>query len=121
MVLLLGAVGTYGVLASTVSARQREIGIRLALGATPRAVGRLVWRDAGTLCALALLIGAPLAAAAASRAETLLFGTGTSDALAQLVVLAVMIVSAMAAAVAAGLAGDAHRPAARHQGRVGMK
>jgi predicted permease len=98
VVLVLGAVGTYGVLASTVSARQREIGIRLALGATPRSVGRLVWRDAGRLCGWALVIGVPLSAAAASRADHLLFGTGTRDVGAQLAVLAVMTLSAIAAA-----------------------
>ncbi|MGI8671343.1 MAG: ADOP family duplicated permease, partial [Luteitalea sp.] len=61
VVLLLGAIGTYGVLASSVSSRRRELGIRLALGASPRSVSRLVFRDATKLCAVSLLIGAPLA------------------------------------------------------------
>jgi predicted permease len=98
IVLVLGAVGTYGVLASTVAARHREIGIRLALGATPHSVGHLVWRDAGRLCLLALAIGAPASLAATSSADHLLFGTGTRDVVAHLAVLAVMVVSAIVAA-----------------------
>jgi len=57
----LAAVGLYGLLAYTMARRTREIGIRMALGATPRAVVRMVLGDAGTLIAGGLVIGTPLA------------------------------------------------------------
>lgn len=55
--LLLAALGTYGVLAYLVSARAREFGIRLALGATPWTVHSMVLRDGGTLVLVGLAAG----------------------------------------------------------------
>jgi len=57
----LAAVGLYGLLAYTIVRRTREIGIRMALGATPRGVVRMVLGDAGMLIAGGLVIGTPLA------------------------------------------------------------
>jgi ABC-type antimicrobial peptide transport system permease subunit len=57
----LAAVGLYGLLAYTIARRTREIGIRMALGATPRGVVRMVLGDAGMLIAGGLVIGTPLA------------------------------------------------------------
>jgi len=59
--LLLAAIGLYGVMAAVVRDGTREIGIRMALGATPRGVVRMVLGDAGTLIAGGLVIGTPLA------------------------------------------------------------
>jgi putative ABC transport system permease protein len=98
VVLLLGAIGTYGVLANTVSARRRELGIRLALGAAPRSVRRLVWLDAARLCGVGMALGIPLSLVAAQSAKHLLFGTSSRDVVAQVAVLGVMIVVALAAA-----------------------
>jgi len=58
----LAAIGLYGLLAYTVARRTREIGIRMALGATPRGMVRMVLRNAGGLIAGGLAIGLPLSA-----------------------------------------------------------
>jgi ABC-type antimicrobial peptide transport system permease subunit len=58
---VLAAIGIYGLLAYTVTRRINEIGIRVALGATPDDVTQMVLRDAlGMVCA-GLVIGAPIA------------------------------------------------------------
>src|SRR5262249_2758693 len=57
LALVMAAVGSYGVLSSSVSQRNREIGIRMALGAMPGAVVRLVLRQGMTLVGLGILVG----------------------------------------------------------------
>jgi putative ABC transport system permease protein len=58
---VLTAIGLYGLLAYTVARRINEIGIRMALGATPGNVTRMVLRDALGMVLVGLAIGAPLA------------------------------------------------------------
>jgi predicted permease len=58
---LLAAIGLYGLLSYTVARRINEIGIRMALGATPGAVMRIVLADALGMVAVGLVMGAPLA------------------------------------------------------------
>jgi putative ABC transport system permease protein len=62
LALLLVSVGIYGVIASTVNQRTREIGIRLALGAHRRDILLMVLKNGMKLAAIGLLVGLPLSA-----------------------------------------------------------
>ena len=70
----LAAIGLYGVMAFQVTSRSREIGIRMALGADRRQVVRLVMRQAIVVVMLGVVIGVPLALAAAAALRSLLYG-----------------------------------------------
>jgi len=72
--ILLAAVGLHGLLAFSVAARTREIGVRFALGATPGRVMRLVVGRGLVLAAFGIGVGLILAAWAASTLQALLFG-----------------------------------------------
>ena len=58
---LLAAIGLFGLLAYTVARRTKEIGIRVALGASRRRVSRMVAMSAGWVVSVGLLLGAPAA------------------------------------------------------------
>jgi putative ABC transport system permease protein len=77
----LAAIGLYGVMAYTVTRRIREIGIRIALGATQGRVAWLILREVALLAGAGLLVGAPLAFALGRAAESLLFGVKAGDPL----------------------------------------
>jgi predicted lysophospholipase L1 biosynthesis ABC-type transport system permease subunit len=72
--LALAAVGLFGLLSRGVVMRRREIGIRMALGARPANVMRLVLAQGGGLVAAGLVVGLPLAVGAARLMSNLLFG-----------------------------------------------
>jgi len=77
----MGVLGVYGVQSTFVASRTREIAIRLAVGAEPRAVGRLFLRD-GVALGLAGAVAGLMASLAAARAlTTMLFGVGPADPL----------------------------------------
>jgi putative ABC transport system permease protein len=79
LALALGAVGVYGVMAHLVTQRTREIGIRIALGAVPREILRLVLSQGVGLAVVGIAVGL-LGALAASRLLTrLLFETEPTD------------------------------------------
>jgi predicted permease len=77
----LAAIGLYGVMAYTVTRRIREIGIRVALGATQGRVVWLIMREVALLAGAGLLAGAPLAFALGRAAESLLFEVKAGDPL----------------------------------------
>jgi len=79
LALLLAAVGTYGVMAYSVSQRTHEIGIRMALGAERRDVLRLVLRRTLTLASAGVLIGAAGALAVTRVLEKFLYEVKPND------------------------------------------
>jgi ABC-type antimicrobial peptide transport system permease subunit len=81
LALLLAVVGLYGVKSYVVSQRTREIGIRMALGARPRDVMRLVVMEGALLSAVGLAIGLPLAALLGYALSSLLYDVKPLDPL----------------------------------------
>jgi putative ABC transport system permease protein len=79
LALVLAAVGIYAVMAFYVAQRRHEIGIRLALGASRRAVLRLLVGQAGRLSMVGVAIGLVLAVALAKLMESALFGIVSAD------------------------------------------
>jgi len=79
LALVLACIGIYGVLAYSVSQRLREIGIRLALGATPGAILREVLGSGLGLSALGLLIGLVAALGLTRYLEALLYSVRPTD------------------------------------------
>jgi predicted permease len=77
--LLLGAVGLYGVMAYSVSLRRRELGIRMALGARPADINRMVSLQGLRLAGVGILIGTACALAAAQWLRGLLYGVSPTD------------------------------------------
>ena len=72
--LLLAALGVYGVMSHGVAQRQREIGVRLALGASPGGIGRMILSEAGRLAIAGALLGLVGAMAIGQVLSRLLFG-----------------------------------------------
>jgi len=79
--LLLAGLGLYGLVAYSVGRRTREIGVRVALGARPHHVARLVLGEGLRLALLGLALGLAVSLAGARLLSNLLFGVGPSDAL----------------------------------------
>jgi ABC-type antimicrobial peptide transport system permease subunit len=77
--LLLSAIGIYGVMAYTVSRRTREVGVRMALGARPADILKLVFGESMTLTLLGLGLGLLGACAVTRVMKTLLFGVSSTD------------------------------------------
>ena len=79
LALLLAGLGLYGVTLYAVSRRRTEIGIRMALGAAPRGVVRLVLSRVTLLVGIGVLVGAGVSVWAAKFVETLLYGLEPRD------------------------------------------
>lgn len=93
LALVLGMLGIYGVLAHLVTARTREIGIRMAIGASPGAIARLVLKQSMAPVMVGLAAGLAGSLALGGFIETLLFAVQPRDpltlALASLAILAI--------------------------------
>src|ERR1700722_566893 len=96
--LVLAAFGIYGVLGFLVAARTREIGIRMALGATPESVVRMILGSAARWLAAGLLIGLALSIAVSQALRSLLLGISAYDPLAWTTAAAVLVTTALIAA-----------------------
>jgi putative ABC transport system permease protein len=108
LALVLACIGVYGVLAYAVAQRTREIGVRMALGAKPVDVTRMILGRGMKLSAIGLLAGAALAAGLGALLRTLLYGVtsgapgiyaGTAAALVLVAMMACVIPAYRAARV----------------------
>ncbi len=99
LALVLAAVGLYGVMAYTVARRTREMGVRIAMGATRRVVLLMVLRQGLRLVVIGLALGIPLALAGLRLLESSLFQVSPADPLSLAAGAAVLVLVATAAAV----------------------
>jgi ABC-type antimicrobial peptide transport system permease subunit len=95
--LLLAAIGLYGVIAYSVARRSREVGLRMALGATPRDVMRLVLSGGAGVIGAGLAAGLIATLLVTRFLETLLFGVEATDISTLVAATAVLIAVALAA------------------------
>jgi predicted permease len=98
MALLLAAVGLYGVIAYAVIRRMREIGVRVALGARPRDVTRLVLGEGLVVTGIGIACGAAAALGVTRLLESMLFGVSATDGPTFAAVPALLAVVALVAA-----------------------
>jgi predicted permease len=95
---LLAGFGIYGVMSYLVTRRTREIGIRMAVGADPSLVRWMMVKETLILSGVGIVVGSPLAWALGRWAQSLLYGTTSTDA--QTAVIAIIAVALLA--IAAG-------------------
>jgi putative ABC transport system permease protein len=102
LALLIAVVGTYGLLSYTVTNRRREIGIRMALGASRAGILAQILRWGLTLVLIGTAVGAAAAIGLNRFIASLLFGIGATDATTFVVVVAaVVVVGTLACAIPA--------------------
>ncbi|HWJ54986.1 MAG TPA: FtsX-like permease family protein [Vicinamibacterales bacterium] len=87
---LLASIGLYGVIAYVMQRRRNEVGIRLALGAQPGQVVRMVLREAAVLVGGGVVAGGVLAVLAGRGTESLLFGLSPTDSITFLIAAALL-------------------------------
>lgn len=95
--LTLAAIGIYGVMAYSVRRRTRELGTRVALGASRRDIIRLVMREGGLIAAAGVIVGLLSGVLAARSLSAVLFGVPPSDPWSMLAAATVLGLTAMAA------------------------
>jgi predicted permease len=97
LALLLASIGLYGVLSYAVTQRRRELGLRIALGASTASVMRMVVRRGLSLTGVGLAIGVALAWAATRAMRNLLYGVAAADPQTFVAVVALLATIALAA------------------------
>jgi putative ABC transport system permease protein len=97
LALILGAVGLYGVLSYIVAERTREIGVRMALGATASKVQRMVVTQGAQVVLVGVALGIGGALASTRALGTLLFGVAAVDPIVFLVVPVILLAVGMVA------------------------
>jgi ABC-type antimicrobial peptide transport system permease subunit len=97
LALVLAATGVYGVMAYAVSRRTREIGIRMAIGAAPVQVLRVVFSRAGMLLAIGMAAGLAMTLVGGKFFSQILYGVSARDPLTFTLAIALMVVVAIAA------------------------
>ncbi|HWW88507.1 MAG TPA: ABC transporter permease [Vicinamibacterales bacterium] len=102
--LTLSLIGVYGVMAYVVSERTHELGVRIALGATPHDIRGLVLGQGARLAGIGIVTGIVLALVASRALQALLFGVSSTDPLTFAVAASALAITAIAA-----VSGPAYR------------
>jgi predicted permease len=97
--LILAAVGIFGLLSFAVARRTREMGIRIALGASPGGLVLMIVRDASVLVAIGIAIGLSGALALTRMIESELFGVRPTDPVTLAAVIVILISTALVASL----------------------
>jgi putative ABC transport system permease protein len=114
----LAAIGLYGVVAWAVARRRREIGIRMALGAAPRSIVRMVLTEVAGLAAVGVGIAIPLWVGSGRLVHSLLFGVTERDPSAFVLAVAVLAGDGRSGGHGPGVARVADRPKLRDAERL---
>jgi predicted permease len=110
LTVLLACMGVYGLLAYSVTARKREIGVRVALGATRRNVVRMIVRDGLAIAVPGVLIGAPCAWVAARFVRAQLYGVAPGDPRTLLFGAVILLATVLAASLVPALRASGVAP-----------
>jgi putative ABC transport system permease protein len=102
--------GLYGVVGYSVTRRIPEIGVRVALGATPAGILRLIMREGVTIVGIGLTIGLTVAALMAPSLAMLLSGVDSHDLVSFTIPAAALLLTALAAAYGPALRGAKVQP-----------
>jgi putative ABC transport system permease protein len=95
--LLLSSIGIYGVISYVVGQKTREIGLRMALGASRSAVLRMILTQGGKLAAAGVIIGLAASFVLTRSMEAMLFGVSASDPFTFIAVATLLTAVALAA------------------------
>jgi hypothetical protein len=98
LALLLAALGLYGIMSYAVVQRKQELGIRMALGAAPPAILRLMLRDSAMVVGVGIVVGILVAASTARFAKALLYGLAPNDPAAMIAASVVLLIASLVAA-----------------------
>jgi putative ABC transport system permease protein len=109
--LLLSALGVAGVLATNVARRRREIGVRMALGATAATIARFIVRRGMRMVGIGLLAGALLSFLTNRVLQTMLFGVDPYDPVSLLAVASLLAIAGVIASAVPALRAAATDPA----------